>query len=526
MKRKRLLPFTLGICLILALLLPAWAESPGKPSGELRIGMSTLLTETFHPYRAPPARRFYADLLYDYLVGFNDEGELDGNLGLAYKWEEAPDQLSWTFYIRDGVKFHDGTPVTLEDIKFSFETLMNEKNTIGPFNFKPYYDRVEIVPPNKVVFHIKKPWVLAPYYCSSNSEAQIVILPKKYLEEKGVEYFEKHPMGTGPYKLLEKKEGNYIKFVAQDSHWRVGTPKYRYVTFRLMPEEGTRAAALQKGEVDIIQVSIARSKKLEEEGFAIREKHGNADLTLVFQRTFKPDNPLSKKEVRQALVYAIDKASILKHVLLGRGKLIGNTVYLFATSLALKGHEDEFPLTPYDPKKAKQLLTKAGYPNGFTIYFYSFETSLPEQKLINESIAGYWQAIGMDVKILEMDYGAFRPIWRKAKEPAGPAAHTFAWPSKPTGTWTAIFSSDFKKSQFSQVQDPEMDKLMVDLFAQRTAQGYFEYERKCGKRVYEQYYNTGIASVGTVFATRKDVPEWNFGKDSYNFHFEYIGAKK
>ncbi len=109
---------------------------------------------------------------------------------------------------------------------------------IGPPNFKPYLDRVEIVPPNKIVTHLKKPWIFMPYLVSPLSEGQIVILPKKYIEEKGVPYFENHPVGTGPYKFLEKREGEYIKLVAQDSHWRIGTPKYRYLTFKLMPEEG------------------------------------------------------------------------------------------------------------------------------------------------------------------------------------------------------------------------------------------------------------------------------------------------
>jgi len=527
---KRLLELIFAICLVLLLAgLPsgsARGASPGKPIGELRIGVPTLLTETFHPYRAPPARKFYLDMMYDYLVGTNEKMELDPNTGVAYKWEEAPDHMSWTYYIRDGVKFHDGTPLSLEDVKYSLETILDKNNTIGPPEWKPYLDRVEIVPPNKVVAHLKKPWLVMPYFASPASEGQCVILPKKYIEGRGVPYFENHPIGSGPYKFLEKKEGNYIKLVAQDSHWRVGIPKYRYVTLRLIPEEGTRSAALRAGEVDAIIVSIARSKKLEEDAFLIREKTGDADLFLIFNRTYQQDNPLSKKKVRQALIYAIDKASIVKRILYGRAKVIGHANYIFSTSIALQGHEQEFPLTPYDPKKAKQLLVEAGYPKGFTIYLYSFATGLPEQKLVNEVIAGYWQAIGMDVKILEMDYGAFRPIWRKHKEPAGPSANTFAWPSKLTGTWTPIFNSDIKANEFSQVQDKKLDQLIEEFHAQTTLEGYLEAERRCGKRTYEQYYNTGIASTGVIFATSEDVPKWEMGQDAYSYRFEYIGAAK
>ena len=522
MKKEKVLTLISSTFLTFLILLPAWVEPAERPTGELRIGMPTLLTETLHPYTAPPARKFYTELIYDYLVGVDERMEPDPKTSIAYKWEEAPDHMSWTFYIREGVKFHNGTPVTMEDIKYSMETVTNEKNVVGPWVFEPFVKGFEIVPPNKLVFRMKKPWTLLPYYVSPVGEGVGVILPKKYIEEKGVPYFETHPIGTGPYKFLEKKEGDYIKFVAQDSHWRVGTPKYRYMTFKIIPEEGTRDAALRGGEADIIQVSIARAKQLGADGFPIREKSGDADLTLVFQRIFKPDNPLHKKDVRQALVYAIDKPSIVKHILMNRGKLIGHTVYMYSTSICYK----DYPVSPYDPKKAKQLLADAGYPNGFTIYLYSTETSLPEQKLVNEAIAGYWKAIGMDVKILEMDYGALRPIWLKQREPAGPAAHTFVWPCKPTGTWYGIFHSDVKKYPFSQTQDPELDRLMDELNSQLTMEGYCSVERKCTERVLSQYYDSGIAGIGALFATRKEVPEWDLGHNTYSYRFEYVGARK
>jgi peptide/nickel transport system substrate-binding protein len=294
-----------------------------------------------------------------------------------------------------------------------------------------------------------------------------------------------------------------------------------------MPEEGTRVAALKRGEVDIIETTIARAKELEDAGFKIKEKPDSGDLVLVFNRTWRSDNPLSKKEVREALVLAVDKASILKHILMGRGKLVGHANYLFTTSLALVGYPP-FPLTPYDPKKAKQLLASAGYPNGFTIYFYSFLTFLPEQKLVNEAIVGYWKAIGMDVKILEMDYGAFRPIFLKQREPAGPAAHTFAWPSKLTGDWNILSSAEGRDGGmgFGQVGDPVLDQLIEKMRAQNKKEEYIKAERKCGERVVEQYYNTVIASFGTLFGVNKNVPDWNIGMDGYAYRFHTIGSSK
>ncbi len=94
MKKDKFLTLISSIFLIFLILLPAWAEPPGKPTGELRIGVPTLLTETLHPYTAPPARKFYTELIYDYLVGIDEKMNLDPKLGVAYKWEEAPDHMS------------------------------------------------------------------------------------------------------------------------------------------------------------------------------------------------------------------------------------------------------------------------------------------------------------------------------------------------------------------------------------------------------------------------------------------------
>ncbi|UCG63658.1 MAG: ABC transporter substrate-binding protein [Deltaproteobacteria bacterium] len=525
MKRHRTLTLIVSmICLMMMLItLPfvtADVHSASKPSGELRIGMPTLYTETLHPLWATNLRKFYYEPLYDYLVGLDTEMNLAP--GIAFKWEESSDHLSWTFYIRDGVKFHDGTPLTLEDVKFSIETILDKRNVVARSQQVPYQKQVDIVPPNKVVVHLKKPWAVMPYLLSPAGQGGGTILPKKYLQEKGDD-FERHPIGTGPYKFLEKKEGDYIKYVAQNNHWRVGAPKYRYLTFKKMSEEGTRVAALKAGELDVIMVSRKRAEELEASGVPIVRKGEAADLNLDFLRVYEPNNPLGKKKVRQALIYAIDKASILEHILMGEGKLIGHFNYMFSTSIGYK----DYDVTPYDPEKAKQLLEEAGYPNGFTINHYSYATLVPEQKLIGEAIAGYWEAIGMKVKVLEMDAGAFFPVWRKKKEPPGPATFVHSWATRPQAEWSPMYHSDVKTFYFSQIKDPEMDRLIDEFNAQVTLEGYIEATRRCMDHAYEMFYKSGLASVNIPFATAKDVPKWDCGRGNVDsYRFEYIGATK
>ena len=151
MKRFLTLIFSIFLFFVLSELniLSVWGASPEEPLGELRVGVPSLLTETMDPYRAPPARKFYTELMYDYLIGINEKMELDPQGGVAYKWEESSDHMKWTYYIRDGLKFHDGTPVTMEDIKYSMETVLDEKNIVGPWELNPYVKGFEIVPPQQ-----------------------------------------------------------------------------------------------------------------------------------------------------------------------------------------------------------------------------------------------------------------------------------------------------------------------------------------------------------------------------------------
>jgi len=526
MKKEKLL-LIVSICLALMLsmlpLICAGQSVTAKPAGELRIGVPSLLTETFHPFWAPGNRKFYLTPLYDSLLGLDGDGNLDPKESIAYKWEEAPDRLSWTFWIRDGVKFHDGTPLTLEDVKFSLDTMLDEKNVCVRSIFKGVLNRVEVVPPNKVVVYLSRLWPTMPYFLCPSSEGGGIILSKKYLEKVSPQYYEANPIGTGPYRFLEKKESDYIKYVvAQDNHWRVGTPKYKYLTFKTLPEEGTREAALRSKEVDLIQVGLTRADQLEKMGFTIHEKKGSIDMIIQMLRMYEPDNPLNKLKVRQALVYAIDKTAILKHVLLGRGKLIGHFYSMFSWSISYK----DYPVAPYDPKKAKEFLAEAGYPNGFTIYMYSFVQNVPEQKLVTEAIAGYWKAIGMDVKILEIDIGAFMPIWTKKKQPAGPAVAVYSWASRRLDVWKPLYNSDVERYYFSQTNDPVLDKLIDKYDTVATMDEFIKADRACEERVLEMFYNTGLFATSLFFASSKDVPKWSLGKENTAYRFEYVGAAK
>lgn len=491
-----------------------------QPAGELKIGLPTLHDQTFHPVWETLYRKIYFEPMYDYIVGVDKDGKFDPKQSIAYKWETSPDLLSWTFYIREGVKFHNGDPLTADDVRYTIEKSTEKKNVAGAIvDYVTHIDKVETVPPNKVVVRLKQPWPTFLYYLSTLAGSDGCVVPEKYIKEKGEARFREQPVGSGPYKHHEWKEGNYIKQIAQDSHWRV-VPRYKYLTYKLIPEDGTRAAALRSGEIDIGTASIEMAKAFKDDPrFVVQGRKDGLHVGLDFLGSKFKEYPTSKLNVRKALVLAINKEAIVKEILMGLGRTIGNTTCMFSWAIEYK----DYPPSPYDPKMAKKLLAEAGYPKGFNMYIYSFVTYLPEAKIINEAIAGYWEAIGVNTKILDVEYVAFRPVWMLKKDPIGPSAYTFAWPNRPAYSWKAHFHSS---GAFDHGRDPALDQLIEKWEKERkTLDEYISGAQKIHERVLELYYGSGLFNTDELFIMNKKVPVWSMGKGVASYRWESVGKE-
>ena len=165
---------------------------------------------------------------------------------LAESWTQSKDGLTYEFVLRKGVKFHNGEPVTAEDVKFSFERYRGA----GVKLLKERVREVQIVDPGRVRFVLKEPWPdFMTFYGTSATGAGWVV-PKKYVEKVGDDGFKKAPIGAGPYKFVSFNPGIELVLEAYEGYWRK-TPNIKRLVLRSLPEETTRAAALKKGEVDI-----------------------------------------------------------------------------------------------------------------------------------------------------------------------------------------------------------------------------------------------------------------------------------
>lgn len=490
---------------------------------ELVVAVPSLYDEVPFPFAGPFMNKVYQTVMYDNLVNSDAEGNLDPETSVAYKWEEAADQLSWTFYIRDGIKFQNGDPLGPEDVKFTLEQGASKDNISSiAYQMRGYLKRVQVVPPNKVVIHLKKAWPFLPYYVSGRIGSQGMIVPKKYFEDNGKEHFIRHPVTSGPYKWSEHKDGSYIKFEAVNyPHWRVGKPRFKTITFRLVREEETRVAMLKTGEADIVALSRSRSPMLEKDGFNIHSKKAGFMGAVGMLRQWKPNNPLGKLKVRKALAYAINKDEIMEHILYGRGTAVGAFPNFFSFDPGYKHYQPY----PYDPDRARKLLAEAGHPNGFTIYLYSYPSALAEQKLLNQAVAGYWEGIGMDVRILEMDYSAFGLVWSNKKEPPGPATHIFPFSNRSFYGWRSGWTA---KGKYTSTKDPEMGKLVANMETQSSLEDYIKALRAAFQYAYDNCLKIGLYEADELFASNDKIKvgEWQIGKDTNSLKLDSVFREK
>jgi len=313
---------------------------------------------------------------------------------LAESWTVSPDGLVYEFVLRRGVKFHNGDPVTAEDVKFSFERYRGASQR----PLKESVAAVETPDPGRVRFRLKRPWPdFMTFYAGATGAGWIV--PKKYLEKVGDEGFKKAPIGAGPYKLVSFTPGVELVLEAFDQYWRKA-PNVRRLVLRAVPDETTRLAALKRGEVDI---AYAIRGALGEEarrspGLTLKPNVGQATFWIYFADQWDAKSPWHDRRVRLAANYAIDRHAINQAETLGYSKI---TWSIIPSSFEFYWQP---PSYPYDPARAKRLLAEAGYPNGFDTGEYSCDAAFSS---IGEAAVNYLNAAGIRAKLRPLERAAF-----------------------------------------------------------------------------------------------------------------------
>jgi peptide/nickel transport system substrate-binding protein len=395
---------SLVILLLAALVLAPLPAAAAPPPDTLVIGLHvTLATRWLDPGQTEalitPFMMLYA--IHDALTK-----PMPGKLitpSLAESWTESKDGLSYDFKIRKGVKFHNGDPVTAEDVKFTFERYRGASAKL----LKDRVKEIQVVAPDHVRFTLKAPWpdFMAFYGTSATGAAWIV--PKKYIEKVGEEAFQKAPVGAGPYKVVSVSAGNELKLEAFDGYWRK-KPAVKNLIMRSIPDESTRAVAVKTGEVDMaylfggpVALDLKRSP-----GITIKAPLLYGMYWLDFLDQWDAKSPWHDKRVRQAASLVIDRNAINEAEMLGLGKVTGSFVppeFDFALKVDPPAR---------DPKRAKQLLTEAGYPNGFDA---GDLTPLPPYTSLAESVGSFLGEIGIRTSVRTMERATFLTNWHDKK---------------------------------------------------------------------------------------------------------------
>jgi len=393
--------FVLTVLLLLSTLhTPAGAA----PDGTLTWGLHVTLaarwldpsdTEAF----INPFMVLYA--VHDALVKPMPAGE--NTPSLAESWTASKDGLTYEFVLRKGAKFHNGEPVTGDDVKFSFDRYKGA----GAKLLKDRVREVEVVDPGRVRFHLKEAWPDFMTFYGTSATGAAWIVPKKYVEKVGEDGFKKAPIGAGPYKVVSFNPGVDLVMEAFEGYWRK-VPSVKRLVFRSMPDETTRAAALKAGDVDIVYLlsgPIAQEVK-RTPGLRLAAAMPPGVVFLDLPEQWDPKSPWHDRRVRLAANHALDREALNQAETLGLSHPTGGLiprVLAFARA---------YPPPAYDPAQAKKLLAEAGYPNGFDA---GDLTPFPPFFSLAEAIGGYLQAVGIRTHLRTMERAAFLTAWREHK---------------------------------------------------------------------------------------------------------------
>jgi peptide/nickel transport system substrate-binding protein len=393
----------------IAVALCAGVLSLGAQAQQLRVGLASEPTSMDPHYHNLSPNNSLLSHVFESLVDQDERQRL--NPGLAESWK-AIDDTTWEFKLRRGVKFHDGSPFTADDVLFSFERAPNVEGS--PASFGIYSRGKTLVKVDDHTVHIK---TAAPYPLMPNDVSQIFIISRKNASGARTPDFNsgKAAVGTGAFRYVEYTPGNRIVLDRNDAYW--GTkPQWQRVLFRPIKSAPSRTAALLAGDVDIIEqvpaIDMDRLKR--DPNVSLAQIVSNRVMYLHLDH-FRDDspfvkakdggaikNPLRDRRVRQAISKAIDRDAIVSRVMEGvavkAGQLLPEGFF---------GVSSKLEPVAYDPNGAKRLLAEAGVPNGFRLTIHSPNDRYPNDAKIAEAIGQMLSRIGIDTQVVTMTSGVF-----------------------------------------------------------------------------------------------------------------------
>lgn len=466
--------------------------------------MPSLFEETFLGWNGGSGRKFYLDPLYDYLVYIDP---LTGNLvpGIASSWATSTDGKSVQLFLRKGIQFHQGWgELTSEDVVFSIQETMSPSSRAGPASaLREMVESVEAVDAYSVSIILKKPDIDFVRGYLTNGQ-QVPIISKCYIESVGEQEANKAPIGSGSFILESYHSNRSITLRSVHSHWRVSNPVEQLV-FLSVPNEATRVAMLKAGEIDIAPISFDSMAGLKKQGFHILSMEKNWAPVIRFggvvktnSRLLNPNVPWAHKKVRQALNYAIDKDVIVNAIFHGEA---------VAAGMDFPANEwQAISAYPYNPGKAKQLLKEAGFENGFTLTLNTFESSPgADLPLVAEVVGQYWQAIGVQARVVPIDWSSLRGAIVNGNATDVLWTHRGLMFSNPA---VGLQMSSSGKSLFATYSDEDTERMLLEISQSLDISTRETLLKQLASYLHEQAAAVYIAYANEPFAVSSRVKNW------------------
>ncbi|TLS38731.1 ABC transporter substrate-binding protein [Pseudalkalibacillus caeni] len=350
------------------------------------------------PHKTPAhsSVRIYSQV-YSGLVRFDEKMEVVGDL--ATDWEQ-PDDKTYIFNLREGVKFHNGREMTAEDVKYSFERIKAEETASHIASYFANVESIEVLGDYQVKFNLGTPDAT---FLTNLTNSSAAVVAKEVVEENGD--LQQVAVGTGPFKFKEWVPDNKVVLEKNEDYYEEGLPKLDEVVYYTMKDEAARMSAIRTGEVDLTTVNPKSASLLKKEKNIDVKDYQSLEYSYVGFNVEK--EPLNNQKVRQALSLATNRKAIADVVWNGDAVVSGPVAPSMGDwAIDVTKHE----LYSNDIEKAKKLLDEAGYPDGFDITITTAST-YPDMVDTAQILQQQWKEIGVNAEIKQIEWGEYIDTW-------------------------------------------------------------------------------------------------------------------
>ena len=426
--------------------------------------------------------------IYDNLVTRNTAGEIVPQIATSWK---VIDDTTVEFKIRTDVKFHDGTPLTAEDVVFSIKRITDpefKSPQLGQFN--SIVDAIATAPDTVVVKTGK------PYPPLLAQLVKLSIVSKAYTERVGDEELNLKPMGSGPFKFVEWQKGVKVVLEANNEYWR-GKPPFARAEFRAVKDAATRIADLRTGKADLV-VALNSDNAAEIEGSSKLKVLSAPTERVAYLMMNTQFGPLTDVKLRRAVAYGLDRQLIIDALLGGYARKIDVLL-----TPAHFGYVEGVKTYPYDPEKARALVAEAGYPDGVSVELVT--APVFDQRIV-QAIQQQLSKVGITVEISMSDMSTF--LKRRRADPEGFGDMVFGrWScacQDADGVLYAMFHSD---SVWSKYANPELDKHLEAARSAMDPQVRLKHYRLAHEIIADQVPSIPLYQAAAIYGARKEL-QW------------------